>query len=171
MIKINRENILRSSAWLIFTIVFFKNAWVTEDAYINFRSIEQLFAGNGPNWNPYERVQVYTSPLWYFLLAIMRIFSQDNYLNSILLSFAANIFLLIFIQANFSALRFFVFTILILSCQSISDYLTGGLENSLTFALVGIVFLGYSGKLSNKLSCFAAALMVTLWLKFVLGAF
>ena len=38
---------------------FIRNACVTEDAYIIFRSVEQLFAGNGAE--PNERVQAFTS--------------------------------------------------------------------------------------------------------------
>jgi hypothetical protein len=30
-----------------FSILYFVNAWVGEDAYINFRVAEQMFAGNG----------------------------------------------------------------------------------------------------------------------------
>ena len=44
-------------------LVFLKNAWVCEDAFINFRSLDQLFAGNGPNWNGDVRAQVYTNML------------------------------------------------------------------------------------------------------------
>jgi len=68
-------------------LIFLKNAWVSEDAYILFRSIEQFIAGNGPIWNPHERVQVYTSPLWYFVLSFVRLFSKDVFINAIITSF------------------------------------------------------------------------------------
>jgi energy-coupling factor transporter transmembrane protein EcfT len=38
--------------FLLVSWVFFNNAWVDEDAYIIFRSIEQLFEGNGPVCRP-----------------------------------------------------------------------------------------------------------------------
>ena len=41
-------------AFLFF--VFVKNAWMSDDAYISFRSVEQLIAGNGPRWNAFERM-------------------------------------------------------------------------------------------------------------------
>lgn len=47
---------------LVYILVFLKNAWVGDDAYILFCSLEQLLDGNGPRWNPHERVQVFTSP-------------------------------------------------------------------------------------------------------------
>lgn len=42
--------------------------WVQEDAFINFRIIGNLLAGYGPVYNVGERVEVYSDPLWIFLL-------------------------------------------------------------------------------------------------------
>ena len=44
-------------------------AWVSEDAHITFRAIENLLDGRGLRWNPDERVQVFSHPLWLFALA------------------------------------------------------------------------------------------------------
>jgi len=43
--------------------------WVQEDAFINFRIIENFLAGHGPVYNVGERVEAYSDPLWLFLLA------------------------------------------------------------------------------------------------------
>ena len=43
--------------------------WVQEDAFIDFRVIANLLAGHGPVFNVGERVEVYSDPLWVFLLA------------------------------------------------------------------------------------------------------
>ena len=43
--------------------------WVQEDAFINFRIVANLLAGHGPVFNVGERVEVYSDPLWLFLLA------------------------------------------------------------------------------------------------------
>jgi arabinofuranosyltransferase len=43
--------------------------WVQEDAFINFRIIANMAAGHGPVFNVGERVEVYSDPLWLFLLA------------------------------------------------------------------------------------------------------
>src|SRR5215217_3467308 len=42
--------------------------WVNEDAFINFRVVDQLLAGNGPVFNQGERVEAFTSPLWLAVL-------------------------------------------------------------------------------------------------------
>ncbi len=43
--------------------------WVQEDAFINFRIIDNLLAGHGPVFNIGERVEAYSDPLWLFLVA------------------------------------------------------------------------------------------------------
>jgi arabinofuranosyltransferase len=46
--------------------------WNNEDAFINFRIVDNLFAGNGPVFNAGERVEAGTSPIWIGLLALGR---------------------------------------------------------------------------------------------------
>ena len=81
------KKVLYISLIAIYFLLFFKTAWVCDDAYINFRSIDQLYAGNGPVWNPHERVQVYTSPLWYWLHASVAWIFNDYFLCTISISF------------------------------------------------------------------------------------
>jgi len=44
-------------------IVFFRTAWVCGDAYITFRTIDNLVHGYGLRWNVDERVQAFTHPV------------------------------------------------------------------------------------------------------------
>lgn len=50
---------LAGLVWLVF-----ERAWIGEDAFITFRTVDQFVHGNGLRWNPDERVQAYTHPLW-----------------------------------------------------------------------------------------------------------
>ncbi|MBI5238515.1 MAG: hypothetical protein HY887_08865 [Deltaproteobacteria bacterium] len=50
--------------WLIYI-----KAHITDDGYIYFRYVLNIWDGNGPVYNPGEFVEGYTSPLWLFLLA------------------------------------------------------------------------------------------------------
>jgi arabinofuranosyltransferase len=122
---------------LLFVFCFFKIAWVHEDAYINFRSIEQLYAGNGPVWNAYERVQVYTSPLWYWLQAPLRSISSNLYLNVLFLSFIGCLLMLWFmwrmVQRGFA---YFLLVLVLIACSGFMDYSSSGLENALAYLLV-----------------------------------
>ncbi|NBO19662.1 MAG: hypothetical protein EBV03_10665, partial [Proteobacteria bacterium] len=45
----------------------FSYAWVSDDAYITFRVVDNAVNGYGLRWNIDERVQGYTNPLWMFL--------------------------------------------------------------------------------------------------------
>ena len=72
---------------VLFTYLFINTAWVTEDAFITFRSVNQLLAGHGPVWNLGERVQVYTHPLWYGLLVLTTGLGLSSYWAALLLSF------------------------------------------------------------------------------------
>lgn len=58
--------------------VWVHQAWVSEDAHITLRTLEQLTGGRGLRWNPDERVQVYSHPLWLFLTAALHPVLRDT---------------------------------------------------------------------------------------------
>ena len=45
----------------IFLVVLVRSAWVSEDAYITLRTVDNFVNGYGLRWNVSERVQTYTS--------------------------------------------------------------------------------------------------------------
>ena len=121
----------------LFLLVFLKNAWVSEDAYIMFRSIEQLFAGNGPRWNPHERVQVFTSMFWFWVLAALRVFSTDVFLNALVASLLCSAGTLAVLWATLhDSLRWGLAVLLLLCSRAFMDYTTSGLENPLGYLTV-----------------------------------
>ena len=159
---VNKENSVKSwcaraflpSAFVILTLViFFKNAWLSEDAFIIFRSIEQLFAGNGPVWNPHERVQVYTSPLWYWLLASFRCFSSNPWFYGIAPSAILLVAtVLVIFRHEKSRLIASAVVIALMASNSFFDYTSAGLENCLGYFLFALLFynvLHFSKNLSN----------------------
>ncbi len=125
---------------LLFSVVFLKNAWVSDDAYILFRSLEQLLEGHGPRWNPHERVQVFTCPLWYWLLAAAGTLHRDHYLNSIMLSAVCNVLLLWNLQRILAHAGLWLLAIVVLVfSQAFFDFTTSGLENALAYCLLSFV--------------------------------
>ncbi|MEA1925210.1 MAG: hypothetical protein U9M95_05010 [Candidatus Altiarchaeota archaeon] len=78
---------------LLFTVVVIRNAWVCDDAYIGFRTVDNFVNGYGLTWNTSERVPVYTNPLWILLLSALYFFTHEIYFTgiyfSIILSIAA----------------------------------------------------------------------------------
>ncbi len=133
----------------LYGLVFFKNAWVNDDAYILFRSLDQLLSGHGPRWNPHERVQVFTCPLWYWLLAGMGWLHHNHYLNSILLSAVCNLLLLWNLQKILKDAQLWLLAVVMLACsQAYFDFTSSGLENPLVYCLLTFVMRFY---LDNQL--------------------
>jgi arabinofuranosyltransferase len=125
-----------------FIAIYLKNAWVAEDGYIYFRTIEQLFAYNGPVWNPHERVQVFTSPLWYALLCFIRIFSTNLYLNCVAISLLLCIATLYVLKRLVNdATRWLCVVLLLVSSKGLFDYTSSGLENPLGYFLLAILLI------------------------------
>lgn len=62
---------------LIYLGLGFWQIWVTDDAFITFRAVRNFLTGFGPVFNIGERVEVYTHPLWFGILALWA-FLIDN---------------------------------------------------------------------------------------------
>jgi arabinofuranosyltransferase len=57
---------------LIIAIGGWQHRWMDEDAFINLRIVDQIFAGHGPVFNAGERVEASTSTLWIVVLVVGR---------------------------------------------------------------------------------------------------
>lgn len=73
-------------AFVVFAAVLVRTAWLCDDAYITFRTIENWAQGHGLRWNVAERVQSYTHPLWMLLLAGAHALTGELYWTPLLLS-------------------------------------------------------------------------------------
>lgn len=128
---------------VVFSFLFYRNAWVAEDAFITFRSVDQLLAGNGPVWNIGERVQVYTHPLWYFLIVIGTAIFEHSYWVVLGLSYLCLLGILYFlikIIGTQNSSKYNLYFLLIVSILALSrafnDYSSSGLENPLVHLLL-----------------------------------
>lgn len=126
----------------VFLYVFYQNAWIHEDAFITFRSVEQVFAGHGPVWNPHERVQVYTHPLWFIGLLCFRVFTTDLFLSAILFSIVCWLAIL-FLWARLlkSPWKWALTILCLVSTKCIMDFSTSGLEGPLASCLAGLLVM------------------------------
>jgi arabinofuranosyltransferase len=123
-------------AWFIFT-----HAWVTDDAYFTFRTVENWVNGYGLTWNIAERVQVFTHPLWMFLLSAFYFVTREVYLTSIVLSLIVSVvaILLLVLRVSPSRIAAILGIVLLSASTAYVDYSTSGLENSLSHLLI-VVF-------------------------------
>lgn len=127
---------------LIFSIYFLFSAWVADDAYITFRTVENFHQGYGLRWNIIERVQSYTHPLWMINLLIGKLFISDIYYLSLLLSFTYSTLTLyiLYILTDRNPSYFLLFFLLFISSKSVLDFTSSGLENSLSYFLIASFF-------------------------------
>lgn len=144
---------------LFFSMVFINTAWVAEDAFITFRAVDNLLAGHGPVWNIGERVQVYTHPLWYFLLSLGTSIFNDSYYFVLGLSYICLLGVLYCLtkiihpklscsgQSSISSLLVIFPLVSLLLSRAFVDYSSSGLENPLIHVLLSFYILVYVSNL------------------------
>ena len=118
-----------------------KDAWLSDDAFITLRTIDNVWHGYGLRWNPIERVQTYTHPLWMLLLAAAYGVTREPHLTTLAVSLlvtAATVWLLV--RRLTPAGRAVAFVPLAGS-RAFVDYSTSGLENPLSHLLLAAFWL------------------------------
>lgn len=124
-------------AWGLLGWVLVRTAWVCDDAYITFRVVDNVLDGYGATWNPGERVQVYTHPLWMLIHIPLQAILHNVYAVTMLLSLG-------FAMAGaFVAARRLLpdglglaMPLLMVSSKAMIEYSTSGLENPLSHFLI-----------------------------------
>lgn len=131
-------------ASLFSVLLFLKNAWVAEDAFIILRSVDQFLLGHGFRWNPHERVQVFTSPLWYLLIIASTAFCKTLYLNLVGLSLLLHVALLAVMARLMDDVKRWLAAVLLLTLsQAFFDFTASGLEYPLVYLLLAAFVLLY----------------------------
>jgi arabinofuranosyltransferase len=124
--------------WLILAFIqLIATAWICDDAAIILRSVLNLLHGFGPNFNIDERVQAYTSPLWFLLISVTSLLIHNVFLTTFLLSIGCALLALWFFGRLiiFPESGIFAMALLLLS-RSYVDFSTSGLENPLSHLLL-----------------------------------
>ncbi len=120
-----------------------RRAWISEDAFITLRHVDNFIKGYGPVFNVGERVEGFTHPLWFAVLALFRMIGLSPkgsaIIPALIASFAALFFLFFKIRIkdetgknsflNPSAAIF-------IGTSAFIDFGTSGLETSLTYLLL-----------------------------------
>ncbi len=163
MNSIKKENTTLIYCLLAFYLLLvIRNAWVSDDAMITFRVVENFLAGYGLGYNPYIRVQAFTHPLWMFLISLV------YFVERLIIPNAQNalFYITIFLSVLFSSMTLYLlltkiskprFLSLILSTLILSltsgfiDFSTSGLENPLTHFLLIVFIITYLVEYPNLL--------------------
>ena len=129
----------------LFLYVALITSWISDDAQITFRSILNFISGLGITFNYGERVQVFTHPLWFFVLSCVIAATKELFITTQIVSIIISILAIIVLtkielklgQKNLivaSPIIFLAFS------QAFSDYMTSGLENPLSYLLISLLF-------------------------------
>jgi len=152
------------SALLLLLLV--RTAWTSDDAYFTFRTVDNWMHGYGLRWNPLERVQAFSHPLWLMMVAAGYALTGETYYTVLALSAAltlATVLTLILRIARDQAAAIGGAAILLLS-KSFIDFSTAGLEHPLTHLLLALflaVYFSATGARSSRLAWLAGLLALT----------
>lgn len=127
-----------------FFIILLRRAWFCDDAYITFRTIDNLINGYRLTWNISERVQVFTHPLWMLLLSVFYFFTHEIYYTGLAISITISLITVIILVRRFSLPSAAPVALLILLLsKAFVDFSTSGLENPLSHLLILVFFIQY----------------------------
>ena len=135
-----------------------------DDSWITFRVVDNFINGHGLTWNPDERVQVFTHPLWMFVLSGFYSVTHELYYTSIILSIVISVAaVLVFALkiARSTIVAVFGITILIFS-KAFTDFSTSGLENPLTHLLLALFLLVFFKREMNVRTLFYLSIIASL---------
>lgn len=131
--------ILKVALGTLAFVLFIRRTWVGEDAFIFFRYVDNLVNGHGLVFNIGERVEGFTSPLWVFFLAGIRLATnfelrQISIFVGLFLSTLSILIILFF--DNSKKLFLPIGVILLIANSAFRDFATSGFETSLTYILL-----------------------------------
>lgn len=121
-----------------------RSAWVSDDAYITMRTVDNLLHGYGLRWNVDERVQAYTHPLWMLALTLIYSVVREAFVSEILLGLFSTIGSLYIIhKLARTPWHAAIAVIALASSRTFIDFATSGLENPLSHLLLGCFIYCY----------------------------
>ena len=149
---------------LFLAAIVLRTAWVADDAFITFRTVNNALDGYGLRWNAAERVQTYTHPLWMLLLLATTALTRNAYLSALGLSLvltACTVGLLLKLAAWRPGPSAFALLALIWSSAFV-DYATSGLENTLSHALLALLLATSSDPTERRATALRRGMLVAL---------
>ncbi|MEZ5539889.1 MAG: hypothetical protein R3E63_08090 [Pseudomonadales bacterium] len=129
-------------------IIFFKSFWVTEDAFIGYRILDQVRIGNGPVWNAGIRTQIFSCIGWFYLFVVVGFFTHNIFITLVIVNTAVFAFFLVTAKKIFGVtVEFCLFILILLMSSSFYDYTSSGLDNILGFAFILYLYYRYKAQL------------------------
>ena len=169
----DRVPVLLAGAVPALVLVFagWQRRWTTDDAFINYRIVDQLLAGHGPVYNAGERVEAATSTLWVALLALGDIVLPLP-LEYVAIAFSLPLVAIGVMAMTVASRRLLgpaaapgsvwlpAGALVLAALPPVWDFATSGLETGLALAWAGLLALGLSRAVDDPESTPAWALVV-----------
>lgn len=143
---------LTISILLLSLLATLRFGWVGDDAAISFRVIDNFLNGFGLRWNTFERVQVFTHPLWLLLLIPFHWITGEPFITTIIISSllaVSSLGIILFLLCDSPAKAIICSGLWILSAAVI-DYSTSGLENPLAYFLITLFVAAFTRSTSHR---------------------
>ena len=123
---------------LLFNLVW--TAWLCDDAFISFRSVRNFVEGHGLAFNPAERVQSFTHPLWVLLLIPLYALTGEIVFTAMVTGLLVTGIAIFRLLRSTTELRWDAagLLLLLLGSHAFIDYSTSGLENPLSHLLIAL---------------------------------
>lgn len=135
---------------LVVTAVVVVYGWISDDGFITFRYAANVLAGHGSVFNPGERVQGYTHPLWMFLLVFGLVFTKNAIIVAVVLGAGLTLATFGIFGATLArrarepmvaAVAILILGVIFASSEAWRSFQTSGLENSLSHFLIALLVL------------------------------
>ena len=127
-----------------FTYIFLANAWLGDDAYITFRVVWNALNGYGVVFNPGERVQAYTHPLWMLVISAAHAVTREFFFTALAVSFVFSVAAVLTVATSAGGtLRAAIAFFWLLSSKAFVDYTSSGLEYPLSYLLLALFYVRF----------------------------
>ena len=139
---------------LLFAWIAIITAWLCDDSFISLRQVSNAIHGHGFTWNYGQRVQAFTHPSWALLLTLLSSVTRELYLTAIAASVFLSVASVYFVlrygllqrEARFDTVFIYLVVVALAFSKAFTDYMTSGLENPLSYFLIGLA-IWQAGKL------------------------
>jgi arabinofuranosyltransferase len=146
----------------LFAVLAWRHRWVTDDAFIDLRIVDNIHHGLGPVYNAGERVEVFTSPAW-----VASLWGTSAVLRPVALEWLAVLLGLVTslggiaaagrgswlvwrrVQPQGAAVPLGV--VVLVALPPMWDFATSGLETGMVFAWLGVCFWRLAALLTQPL--------------------
>lgn len=132
------SRLLLAATLVAVAVLWWRTAWLSDDSGISLRVVLNFISGLGPNFNPAERVQAFTHPLWFILLSAVIAVTGELYYSTLALSLLCTL-AVVFVLCRgfqFSIRQQLLALVILFGSRAFVDYSSSGLENPLSHLLL-----------------------------------